>query len=124
VDDRDVVDDRDGSGDRDGDGDRDGGGDRVRGEVGAGGSETVGRVGHVRNGLDQAVGVHVRVAAARHAVRGALLVLGRRAARVTVRVLAPFVLGVVLRGRGRVVHRRGVHRDAPAGRRHRCREHL
>lgn len=81
----------------------------VCGQIGAAHAETVDRVGHVGQGLDQAVGVHVRVTAAGHAVRGTLFVLGRRATGVTVRVLAQFILGVVLGGGRCVVHWDWVH---------------
>lgn len=73
-------------------------------QVGATDAETVDRVGHVGQRLDKAVGVHIRVTAAGHAVSGALFVLGRWAAGVTVSVLAQFVLRVVLGGDRCVVH--------------------
>jgi len=85
------------------------GGVRVCGQIGAAHAETVDRVGHVSQGLDDAVGVHVRVTTTGHAVRSALFVLGRRTTGVTVRVLAQFILGVVLGGSRSVVHWKWVH---------------
>lgn len=69
--------------------------DVVYGNVCAGGFETVSARG-VMDSLHGTVIVHVRVTAFRHAVRVTGLGLGRGAVRVTVRVLAVFVLRVVL----------------------------
>jgi len=64
------------------------GGVRVCWQIGAAHAETVDRVGHVGQGLDETVGVHVRVTSAGHTIGGALFVLGRWATGVTVSVLS------------------------------------
>jgi len=92
----------------------------VYGNVGADGSETV-RARGVVDGLHGTVIVHVRVTAFRHAVGVTGLGLGGGAVRVTVRVLAVFVLHVVsavgrhgVNAMGRRVH--GAHDHRAGGR--------
>lgn len=66
------------------------------GQVGGGDAEAVDGVGDVVDGLQEAVGVDVRVSTTGHTIIGLDLVLGRWAAGVAVRELSQLVLSVVL----------------------------
>jgi hypothetical protein len=66
------------------------------GQVGGGDAESVDGVGDVVDGLEEAVGVDVRVSTTGHTIIGLDLVLGRRAAGVAVRELSQLILSVVL----------------------------
>ena len=79
-----------------------GGGAGSHGQVGAGNPEAVDGVGDVVDGLEEAVGVHVLVAAGGHTEGVPGLGLGRGTAGVTERELSELILSVELGGRSGV----------------------